>query len=249
MKLATTVPRVAFVVDLNTADPDQAKAARMHHLVHLFSGHRLPATWTVDSPERVESLRKQVSPTAAIEVALKIDQQWLSPLASHSQFRSALDARISALTAAGEASISLVVGDPQLLRPRAAILAEQGIAGVFAPRQNCAAPAKLRPLPCGLWQLEPSFCIPPKRTFINFWAGHRRRRDHDRDGAICRAWPSRRTRASGPRKALARDFLGSESRSADRFDSRRNACRAGRPTGSQAPTVDSAVGCLAMARK
>jgi len=175
MKLAASMPqaampRVAFVVDLTAADPDEANVARMHHLVHLFSGHRLPATWAVDSPESLKSLRKQVSATAALEVALKIDPHWVSPLASHSKFRKALETRISALAAASEASLSLVVGDPQLLRPRAAILAEQGILGVFAPRQNCLAPAKLRPLPCGLWQLEPSFCIPPKRTLVNFWA-------------------------------------------------------------------------------
>jgi len=169
MKLAASVPRVAFVVDLTAADRDEANVARMHHLVHLFSGHRLPATWAVDSPEQVESLGKQHSTSATIEAALKIDQQWLSPLSSHSQFRAALDARLSAVAAAGGASTPLVVGDPRLLRPRAAILAEQGIAGIFAPQQNGSTPAKLRPLPCGLWQLEPSFCIPPKRSLLNFW--------------------------------------------------------------------------------
>jgi len=170
MKLAASVPRVAFVVDLTTADRGEANVARMHHLVHLFSGHRLPATWVVDSPERVKSLGKQHSTSAAIEIALKIDQLWLSPLSSHSQFRTALDSRISALTAASGVATHLVVGDPQLLRPRAAILAEQGITGVFAQKKDGPTPAKLRPLPCGLWQLEPSFCIPPKRSLINFWA-------------------------------------------------------------------------------
>jgi len=170
MKLAASVPRVAFVVDLTAADRGEANVARMHHLVHLFSGHRLPATWTVDSPERAKSLRKQHASPAAIEVALKIDQQWLSPLSSTSQFRAALKSRILALAAASGASTHLVVGSPQLLRPRAAILAEQGITGVFAQQKDGPTPVKLRPLPCGLWQLEPSFCIPPKRSLINFWA-------------------------------------------------------------------------------
>ena len=167
MKPAITVPRVAFVVDLSGADPDQANAARVHHLVHLFSGHRLPATWTVDSPERVVQLRKQHTSPEKVEVALKIDRHWLSPLSSQSQFRAELESRISALTAASGTSTHLVVGDPQLLRSRVAILAEQGVTGIFAERQNCSTPAKLRPLPCGLWQLEPGFCIPPKRSLLN----------------------------------------------------------------------------------
>jgi len=170
MKQATTVPRVAFVVDLSAAEPDQANAARVHHLVHLFSGHRLPATWTVDSPERVGQLQKQLTSPGKVEVALKIDRHWLSPLASHSQFRAALSSRISALTAVSGTSTHLVVGDPQLLRSRVSILAEQGVTGIFSERQDCSTPAKLRPLPCGLWQLEPSFCIPPKRSLINFLA-------------------------------------------------------------------------------
>jgi len=170
MKQGAKVPRLAFMVDLTTADPDQANAARVHHLVHLFSGHRLPATWTVDSPDRVGQLRKQHTSPEKIEVALKIDRHWLSPLSSHSQFRAALDSRISALSVASGTSTHLVVGDPQLLRTRAAVLAEQGITGIFSERQDCSAPAKLRPLPCGLWQLEPSFCIPPKRSLINFLA-------------------------------------------------------------------------------
>jgi len=168
MKYAARVPQVAFVVDLTATDPDGANAARMHHLVHLFTGHRLPATWTVDSPERVDQLCKQHATTGKVEVALKIDRRWLSPLSSHSQFRTALSSRIVALANASGISTCMVVGEPQLLRSRAAILAEQGITGVFSERQDCSTPAKLRPLPCGLWQLEPSFCIPPRRSWINF---------------------------------------------------------------------------------
>jgi len=168
MKLAIAAPRIAFVVDLTAADRDEANTARVHHLVHLFSGHRLPATWTVDSPERAKQLRSQHPAPTKVEVSLKIDQHWLSPLSSHSQFQAALSSRISALNTASGTPTQLVVGDPQLLRSRAAILAEQGISGIFSERPDSSAPAKLRPLPCGLWQLEPSFCIPPKRSLFNF---------------------------------------------------------------------------------
>ena len=60
-----------------------------------------------------------------------------------------------------------MVGDPQLLRSRAAILAEQGISGVFSERSGRSSPALPRPLPCGLWHLEPSFCIPRKFRLAN----------------------------------------------------------------------------------
>ncbi len=171
MKPAAGVPKIAFVVDLADTNPDEADKARLLHLVHLFSGHRLPATWIVGTAERARLLRKQHSASASNEVALRIDMQRLSPLSSHSQFRTELGSQIAALSAAAETRAQLVVGDPQLLRSRAAILAEQGIEGVFFDQQDRSSPAKPRPLPCGLWQFRPSVSLTQKRRLVSLLLG------------------------------------------------------------------------------
>lgn len=167
MKQGSDLPRIAFVVDLADTSPSEADKARLLHLLHLFTGHRLPATWIVDTAERARLMREQNTAPASGEVAFRIDMQRLSPLSSHLQFRAELGSQIATLSDASEADAQLLVGDPQLLRSRATILAELGIVGVFFDQQDRSTPAKPRPLPCGLWQLQPSICLPQKRRLAN----------------------------------------------------------------------------------
>ncbi len=158
------LPRVAFVINQGTDHSNGANVARSHHLVHLFTGHRLPATWAVDNAERASLLQTHQSAAAKIEFALKIDPQWCSPTPTRSKFRTELSSRILGLQAVCGTTTHLVVGDPQLLRSRAAALAELGIGGILSEE-----PTDLpRPLPCGLWQLGSGLRIPQKRRLTSF---------------------------------------------------------------------------------
>lgn len=167
MEQVSSLPKVAFVVNLAARHQDDAIAARGNHLVHLFSGHRLPATWTVDGAEQATQLQQQLASPIKNDLALRIASPAFRPNSSPAQFRAELRAQIAVLGAANGAALRLVVGDPQLLRPRASLLAEQGIRGIMPVMPERQAVAKPRPLSCGLWQLEPSFSVPVKRRLAS----------------------------------------------------------------------------------
>ena len=174
MKNKPNVPRVAFVVDLGPAGPNDRDAARTHHLVHLFHGHRLPATWAVNDAEQAIQLHgRESSPSyAKQDVALRLASTWCDQI-TQVQFRRELNSRIAELNSAVCAATHLVAGNPGLLRSRAAILAEQGIGGVLALPSKRSAVAKPRPLPCGLWQFDPSVHIPLEGGFLPWLFGRR----------------------------------------------------------------------------
>ena len=173
MDQTASVPQVAFVVNLGPVESTESHIARIHHLVHLFQGHRLPATWAVADAQRMHPLGTQQTLAKMDELALTVDDHWSASQMPKSRFREELIARLAALQAAGAAATTLVVGKPQLLRSRTAVLAEQGIRAVLTGSVERSTEAKSRPLPCGLWQLAPNVQVPQLRRLPLWWPFHR----------------------------------------------------------------------------
>ncbi|NOY41142.1 MAG: hypothetical protein GXP26_04810 [Planctomycetes bacterium] len=173
MEKASIVPRVAFVLNLGVTETTDTIAARIQHLIHLFQGHRLPATWVVADTKCAKLLASQRTASSMIsEFALTVDGPWSDVSTPPTAFRRELADRCAAIRAKTGRSIKLVVGDPQSLRVRAALLAEQGIGGIFSTQQDRTS-TRSRPLPCGLWQLELNVRIPLVRSFSQWFTSRR----------------------------------------------------------------------------
>jgi len=163
MDQAVIVPRVAFVINLAQANSPKPNLARLRHLVHLFRGHRVAATWAVADAARARLLQDSSSNSAASEIALSVDDTWAAAHLSHTHFGNELDNRLASLTNSAGATPTLVVGDLGMLRSRMANLSEQGIRAIFTSRPSASVATKSRPLPCGLWQLVPNVRWPKRR--------------------------------------------------------------------------------------
>lgn len=172
MKLSPSPARIAFVVHLDGSQSDQARPARsdiarIQHLVHLFRGHHVPATWAVADSSSLNQLQDQGLLQAGDELALAISRSHLSsPL-----LRDSLRKRISAIQALMDKTVSLVAGEPALLRPHAAFLAELGLRGILSHTHKRAAAKTYSPLPCGLWQFDYALAIPQKSWFARLLPG------------------------------------------------------------------------------
>lgn len=166
---ATIVPRLAFVINLahsaKTHGSQKAHGlqsvglgARREHLIHLFRGYRLPATWAVADAAQARLLRD----AAAHRIALTLDGSLTSPAQSAARFGRELSHRLAGLADAC-GTPDLVVGDHGLLASRMATLSELGIRAIFTSSAPAAAPLKPRRLPCGMWLLAPRVQLPKRR--------------------------------------------------------------------------------------
>lgn len=157
------LPRVAFVINLAQADSSRPNLARLRHLVHLFRGHRVAATWAVADPSRARLLRDSSPSSAASEIALTVDDIWGAAHVSHARFDKELRDRLMGLTDSANVRPTIVVGDLRALSGRMANLSELGIQAIFANSSPASDTTRSRPLPCGLWQLVPSVRLPKRR--------------------------------------------------------------------------------------
>lgn len=157
------VPRVAFVINLAQADSPRPNLARLRHLLHLFRGHRVAATWAVADASQTRLLRDSSPGSASGEIALTVGDTWGAAQVSPSRFGKELANRLAGLTSFVGATPTLVVGDSRQLSSRMTSLSEQGIRAIFASSCPTSDAAKSRPLPCGLWQLVPSVRWPKRR--------------------------------------------------------------------------------------
>lgn len=173
MDQSTIVPRVAFVINLGPAESDGPQVARVHHLIHLFHGHRLPATWEVADAERVRLLQTKQISTDVDELALTVDAHWCGQQVSKTRFRNELIERLARLQTAGTAATTLVVSETPIPRNHVAILAEQGIRAILTGSVERCVTAKPRPLPRGVWQLAPNVLVPQKHRFPLWLPLHR----------------------------------------------------------------------------
>lgn len=168
MKISTASARVAFTIHLEGALSAAADVARIQHVVHLFRGHHLPATWSITGRESLELMQHKGLLQDGDELALAISSDSST---KNDQFRSTLRQRLAMIHASTGTTIQLAAGEPTTLRNHAAILAEQGIHGILSNTRKLAADPSHSPLPCGLWQLDYAISIPKKSWFARLLAG------------------------------------------------------------------------------
>ncbi len=172
MDQTVIVPKVSFLINLGSCEAEGANVARLRHLVHLFRGHRLPATWSASGAHCAQLLQDQSS-SVTQEMALIVDPSWSALQISAKRFRDELCRRLQSLAGCRGVSPSLVTGDSALLRSRANLLAKQGIQAIVTELPARGSSAKPRPLPCGLWQLAANVRIPQRRLSFR-WLPMRR---------------------------------------------------------------------------
>lgn len=151
--------RIAFVINLGPRDSQQVDPSRLHHLIHLFRGHRVPATWAVGDGTRAELLNGG-EPTLPDELALLIDRRQSCLEISVARFRDELATQVASIRQASGMEATLIVGEPESLRSKVSLLAEQGMRAIVATGSRQKAGATPRPLPLGLWNFTPTIEIP-----------------------------------------------------------------------------------------
>ena len=167
MNATPPAPRMGFVIQLQTHRTAAADVARIEHVVHLFRGHRLPCTWSIAGCCSLELMRHQGLLGRGDELALQIGTEGTTA----DGFRGQLRQRLAAMHACSGEHLQLVAGDPAILRPHAAILAEQGIRAVLSTSGQRPA-ASQTPLPCGLWQMNFGAAIPRQSRLFGWGAGN-----------------------------------------------------------------------------
>lgn len=172
MKLSPSPARVAFVVHLDGPHTEQAQSAvadiaRIQHLVHLFRGHHVPATWAVTDCCDLKLMQHQGLLQAGDELAIAISRsEATAPL-----LRESLRKRVSAIQICTGTTVGLVAGEPALLRNHAAFLAEQGLRGILSNTLKRPTAKTHSPLPCGLWQFDDALAIPHKSWLARLLPG------------------------------------------------------------------------------
>jgi hypothetical protein len=156
---------MAFVVHLEVPATLASDVARIEHVVHLFRGHHVPATWVVAAGKNYELLRQRNMLRDSDELALAI-----SPTETGATgFRDSVRKRLA--TTLAKQSVTMVAGQPSTFRTHAAFLSEQGLRGVLSNSLKRRGMPSHTPLPCGLWQLEHAMAIPGQSLFANLLPG------------------------------------------------------------------------------
>lgn len=153
--------RVAFIVHLEAPTPLVPDVARIEHIVHLFHGYHVRATWVVAVGKNYELLRQREMLRDGDELALAISATETGDAA----FRDKLRKRLST-TLAGQ-SVTMVAGAPSTFRAHAAFLSEQGLRGVLSNSLKRRGSPSHSPMPCGLWQLDHALTVPGQSLFAN----------------------------------------------------------------------------------
>lgn len=144
------VPSVALVIN-TTSHEGVANPANLDAVVSMLRKTAVPTTWIVgDAPQAKLLASKVDSCEIATTVAARSPQRLRTELAN-------LQASVQAVN--GQ-QVTTVVGDPQQLRSRAALLANLGVAAIVSAPSSAAPTQAARQLPCGLWQLQPSVSLP-----------------------------------------------------------------------------------------
>ncbi|NOZ39410.1 MAG: hypothetical protein GXP24_04190 [Planctomycetes bacterium] len=151
-KVRSCVPSVALVINFASSDAKQT-AAR----IPLLGKFEMPTTWVIEEPRQSKMLADRMLARAGHELALTVEAR------SPQRLRSELANFQSAVQDASGQKLSVVVGDPQQLRSRTALLADLGIGAVVSGVQPSGPAKPPRLLPCGLWQFDPTMNIPQPR--------------------------------------------------------------------------------------
>jgi hypothetical protein len=164
MKASPSAARLIFVIHLEGPESTPADVARIQHVVHLFRGHRVRATWSIANCQSLQRMHQRALLGESDELALAI-----SPLEVGSQtFRASLRKRLSMIQSATGTKIGLITGEPTSLRSHAAFLSEQHLRGVLSNIPLRPHLPTCAPLPCGLWQLSHTLAI-PQTSWLARW--------------------------------------------------------------------------------
>ncbi len=144
---------VALVINL-TVPLEEQMVAGAQFLAPLLERLGLPATWVIDQPRQAKVLARLQLLTTGHELALSVSAR--SPQRLQSDLAN-LQAEVLAVSGH---EVSVVAGDPQELRSRAALLADLGIGAVVSGSQPSGPAKPPRLLPCGLWQFDSALNIP-----------------------------------------------------------------------------------------
>lgn len=147
----SNVPSVSLLINVTAATTNSASIQSVASAVRQS---QLPTTWIVDQPRQAQVLAAAV---AEFESAALITAR------SPQRLRSELANLQAGLLAVTGKPLSVVAGDPQQLRSRAAMLADLGISAVLPDQLPAAGSKPPRQLPCGLWQLDPTISLPQQR--------------------------------------------------------------------------------------
>jgi len=150
------VSSAALVINLVSPESEQTEMG-IRFLSTLLGQLELPATWVVDQPQQAKVIADQLLAVTNHELALTVEAR------SPQRLRSELANLQAAVKAASGQDVSVVMGDPQQLRSRTALLADLGIGAVVSRSQPSGPSKPPRLLPCGLWQFEPTVSIPQPR--------------------------------------------------------------------------------------
>jgi len=158
LETPSIVPHVSLVINLSAASGSAASSEKKRLLASQLSELGLSATWVIDQSRDVEGLGGGPLAKTRQEVALTADAR------SPQRLRSELSRRQAAISEASGHVVTAVFGDPLQLRARTTLLADLGITAVVAncPDTDMKTP---RPLPSGLWQVEPTLTIPQPRRW------------------------------------------------------------------------------------
>ncbi len=148
-RVPSIVSSVALVINLA-----EQTASGAQFLAPLLTRLELPATWVVDQPQQAKVLADKQLAAVNHELALTVEAR------SPQRLRSELANLQAAVQAVSGQEVSVVVGDPQQLRSRAALLADLGICAVVADSLQPGPAKPPRQLPCGLWQFDPAMSLP-----------------------------------------------------------------------------------------
>ena len=157
------VPRVAFVINLAADDSQQLGLSRLHHLIHLFSSHRVSATWAIGDASTAQILREQTDASEAHQVALNMQALNAGSKSSSRGFTQQISQELARLAAVMGQTPSVVLGNSARLRSRLVLLSQLGIETILSDSSDKASRGRSRPLPCGMWQLTPCMQLPHTR--------------------------------------------------------------------------------------
>lgn len=168
MESSPIVPSVSLVLFQAVSAIGQASAAV---LARELNSLKIPATWVISESQQAKILANKRLTSAIDELALEVTAR------TPQRLRTDLSNSQLAVQAVSGHEVTTVVGDPQQLRSRAALLADLGIGAVLSHLQASQTPTRQtkppRPLPCGLWQLDSSVSIPQPRRLWSLLAGRR----------------------------------------------------------------------------
>lgn len=154
MDRSEALPKISFVINLESIKAGFKDLACLRHVIQIFESQGLPLSWGM-SVSQIGIFKTLGLNNRSHGIALSIST---SEGQSSKHFQSELQTNLTNLNEASSDDVTMILGKASHLRNRAAILAREGIGAILDPSLVKAPNPK--PLPCGLWQLQPAMRLP-----------------------------------------------------------------------------------------